>query len=92
MTTEGSVSVSQLKTSPAKVLRALGRRKKPLIVTRRGKPVAALVSLSDLEGWMETEEILSTAPNLPSNIEKNRRDWAQGKLKTLKDVDGELGR
>ncbi|HUT34632.1 MAG TPA: type II toxin-antitoxin system prevent-host-death family antitoxin [Planctomycetota bacterium] len=52
---------------------ARGLRREPVILTRRGKPVAALVSVED-EDWESIS--LSTNPEFMAIIERSRRRHA----------------
>lgn len=59
------------------------------VITRNGKPVAALLSIEDLESLEETLEIMSD-PKLMAKIRKGERSAARGELHGEAEVRADL--
>ncbi len=60
-----------------------------MLVTRNGKPAAALVPIDEYEALEETAEILSDSATLAA-IEAGLADLARGETVTLADLRTEL--
>ena len=60
------------------------------IVTRRGKPVALMMSVYDYESILETIDILSDK-HLMKRIRKAGEDIEKGSVKMLSNIEKELG-
>ena len=56
-----------------------------MVITRSGRPVGVLLSLTDYEGLIETLDILADQ-NLASSIEQGLADAAADKLVSHEDV------
>jgi len=63
-----------------------------VVITRRGRPAAVLVSNDDLESWQETVEITSD-PELMAQIRTGLRDLKEGRASRLSaaELDALLG-
>jgi PHD/YefM family antitoxin component YafN of YafNO toxin-antitoxin module len=59
-------------------------------VTKRGKPVALMMSVDDYESLLETLDILSNS-KLIKKIKRAEADIKRGRIKTLDKIDKELG-
>lgn len=61
---------------------------RPAIITRRGKPVGALIAIDpdQLEDF-----VLSNAPEYARSIREADADLSRGRTRSLSDVMGELG-
>ena len=53
------LSVSVVKTKLSEIVNDVERRDEVVTVTRKGKPVAVIVSKDEYDGWHETVAILS---------------------------------
>ena len=55
------------------------------IVTKRGKPVAAMMSIDDYEGLLETIEILSDKQAV-NRVKLSKKEISDGKTVSLKEL------
>jgi antitoxin (DNA-binding transcriptional repressor) of toxin-antitoxin stability system len=77
-----TVTIRELAHTPARVFERL--RSGPLVVTRNGRPVAALYGL-DEEGFLDY--VLVNAPEFVRDMARADRDLAEGKRgRSLKDA------
>ena len=60
------------------------------VVTKRGKPIALIMSMDDYESILETLEILSDK-KLMGKLKQADRDIKKGNLKTLERIEKEMG-
>ncbi len=74
------VNVRELSRNTSKVIGAVARTKQPTLVTRGGKPVAALypVEAEDWEDW-----VLANAPEFVASIREAEEDLRAGRTITL---------
>ena len=87
------------KTVPVKALRAeladllddVADRREHVIVTRRGRPAAAIVPIDEYEGLEETAEILSD-PAAVRAIQRGLDDLKAGRVSTAEDVRADIER
>ncbi|MGH4022377.1 MAG: type II toxin-antitoxin system Phd/YefM family antitoxin [Pseudonocardiaceae bacterium] len=61
-----------------------------VVVTRHGRPVAVVMSPSDLESLEETLDILSD-PRALAEIRESAEDMAAGRTATINEVRAEFG-
>lgn len=86
---ERTISLSQAKTKLNSLVKSVGSRDDEFMITKNGKPVAALVPVSLYEGWRETEEIKADR-EFVNEIKKGvNRLKRKGKRYTFEDVFGE---
>ena len=83
------VPVREFRTKLSELLSDVADRRDHVLVTRNGKPAAALVPIDEYEALEETAEILSDPATLAS-IEAGLADLARGDTVTLDDLRGEL--
>ena len=83
------VPVREFRTKLSELLSDVADRRDHVIVTRNGKPAAALVPIDEYEALEETAEILSDASTLAA-IEAGLAELADGKTVTLEDLQREL--
>ncbi len=79
------VPLSQAKTHLAKLLAEVEELGEEVVITRSGRPVGVLLSLTEYEGLLETLEILADQ-DLVKAIEQGLLEAAAGKLLSHKDV------
>ena len=84
-----TVPVRQFRTNLSELLSDVADRRDHVLVTRNGKPAAALVPFDEYEALEETAEILSDSVTR-TQIETGRRELAQGDSVTLEDLRREL--
>ena len=80
-----SYTISEAKTHLPELVRKVDRSYESFLITKNGLPKAVLMSCDELEGLLETIEILNT-PKLASSIRKARNEAAGGKVVPFKDV------
>ena len=86
-----TVPVKELRAELAELLDQVTDRREHVIVTRRGRPAAAIVPIDEYEGLEETAEILSDPPALRA-IQRGVADLKAGRTATLEDVRADLGK
>ena len=80
-----TVPLSEAKTHLAKLLADVEALGEEVIITRSGRPVGVLLSLSDYEGLIETLEILADQ-DLGQSIRQGLADARAGNLLRHEDV------
>ena len=80
-----TVPLSEAKTHLAKLLADVEALGEEVVITRSGRPVGVLLSLTDYEGLIETLEILADQ-DLAKAIEQGLADAAAGRLVSHEDV------
>ena len=83
------VPVREFRTKLSELLSDVADRRDHVLVTRNGKPAAALVPIDEYEALEDTAEILSDPATLTA-IEAGLTDLARGDTVTLDDLRGEL--
>jgi antitoxin YefM len=84
-----TVPVRELRSNLAQVLSDVADRREHVVVTRNGRPAAAVVPIDEYEALEETAEILSDAGTL-SAIEAGLAELSRGETVTLEDLRREL--
>ena len=83
------VPVREFRTKLSELLSDVADRRDHVLVTRNGKPAAALVPIDEYEALEETAEILSDSGTLEA-IEAGLAELARGETTTLDDLRREL--
>lgn len=86
-----TVPVKELRAELADLLDQVADRREHVIVTRRGRPAAAIVPIDEYEGLEETAEILSDPVALRA-IQRGLADLNAGRTATLAQVKADLGK
>lgn len=86
-----TVPVKALRAELAEVLDQVADRRQHVIVTRHGRPAAAIVPIDEYEGLEETAEILSDPAALRA-IQRGLADLKAGRVSTLDEVREDLGK
>lgn len=84
-----TVPVREFRTNLSELLSDVADRRDHVLVTRNGKPAAALVPIDEYEALEETAEILSDSVTL-TQIEAGLKELGQGDSVTLEDLRREL--
>src|SRR5947209_14224241 len=84
-----TVPVREFRAKRSELLSDVADRRDHVLVTRNGKPAAALVPIDEYEALEETAEILSDPATLAA-IEAGLADLTRGDRMTLDDLRGEL--
>lgn len=84
-----TVPVRELRSNLSKLLSDVADRRDHVVVTRNGRPAAAIVPIDEYEALEETAEILSD-PAAVAAIEDGLAEAARGETVTLDEVRREL--
>jgi antitoxin YefM len=84
-----TVPVREFRTNLSELLSDVADRRDHVLVTRNGKPAAALVPIDEYEALEETAEILSDSVTL-AQIETGLKELAEGDGVTLEELRREL--
>jgi prevent-host-death family protein len=84
-----TVPVKELRAELAGLLDDVADRREHVIVTRRGRPAAAIVPIDEYEGLEETAEILSD-PAAVRAIQRGLADLKAGRTASLQEVRADL--
>jgi prevent-host-death family protein len=85
-----SVTLKALRPRLPKIIEEIDAKMDRFVITKRGKPVALMISIDDYESLLETLDILSNK-NLVKRIKTAESDVAGGRVKTLEKIEKELG-
>jgi prevent-host-death family protein len=83
------VPVREFRSRLSELLDAVADRRDHILVTRNGKPAAALVPVDEYQALEETAEVLSDADALTA-IEAGLADLRRGDVVSLEDLRAEL--
>ncbi len=86
-----TVTLKQLRPALPKIVSRIDSRFDRYVVTKRGKPVAVMLSAADYEALMETLDILAD-PKAMAGIRKGEEDIRKGRTRSWKDTKRELAR
>jgi len=84
-----TVPVRELRSNLARVLSDVADRRDHVVVTRNGRPAAALVPVDEYEALEETAEVLSD-PDALEALEAGLGELARGDTVTLEELRTEL--
>jgi antitoxin YefM len=84
-----TVPAREFRSNLSKLLSDVADRRDHVLVTRNGRPAAALVPIDEYEALEETAEILSDPAALAA-IEAGLAELSQGETVTLDDLRSEL--
>lgn len=85
-----SVTLKALRPRLPKIIDEIDAKMDRFIITKRGKPVALMISMDDYESLLETLDILSNT-HLTKKIKAAEADVAGGRIKALERIEKELG-
>ena len=80
-----TVSLKELRPALPEVIKKIDERLDRFIVTRRGKPVAVMLSVEDYESLVETLDILAD-PEAMKRIRMGEQEIKEGKTRSWEDV------
>jgi antitoxin YefM len=84
-----TVPVRELRSNLSALLSDVADRRDHVLVTRNGKPAAALVPIDEYDALEETAEILSDADTLAA-IEAGLEEFSRAETVTLADLRAEI--
>lgn len=85
-----NVTLKALRPRLPKIIDDIDSKMDRFVITRRGKPVALMMSVDDYESLLETLDILGDR-GLMKKIRKAETEIGKGNVKTLDKIDKELG-
>jgi len=85
-----TVSATQARKQLFQLLREAGIHGAHVRITLGDKPPIIMMSEEELEGWLETMEILSADPGIIRRLKKAEREITQGKVVPWEKVKKEL--
>lgn len=85
-----SITLKELRPRLPKVVDAIDSKMDRFIITKRGKPVALMISVEDYDSILETLDILSNS-GLAKRIKKAEAEVKKGKVKAFDKIEKELG-
>lgn len=80
-----TMSIKELRPELPNVIDRIDSKLDRFVITKRGKPVAVMMSIDDYESLMETLDILADAETM-QRIRKSEKDIKHGKFKSLKEI------
>lgn len=80
-----TMSLKELRPELPNVIDQIDTKLDRFVITKRGKPVAVMMSIDDYESLMETLDILAD-PETMKRIRKSEKDIKQGKFKSLQEI------
>jgi len=85
-----SVTLKALRPRLPQIIDEIDSKMDRFVITKRGKPVALMISVDDYESLLETLDVLSNT-HLVKNIRAAEADMEGGRIKTLEKIEKELG-
>ena len=85
-----NVSLKSLRPRLPKIRAEVDSKMDRFIITKRGRPVALLMSIDDYESILETLDILSNS-HLMKRIKRAKVDVKAGRVVSLDTIERELG-
>ena len=82
-----TLALSEVKAKLSKLVDEVESRDERIVITRKGRPAAVLISQDDLDSWQETLEITSD-PALMTQIRRAIRQMERGQTKSYEEVFG----
>ncbi|MDK2956247.1 MAG: antitoxin YefM [Desulfovibrionales bacterium] len=87
---EKSMNITEVRSKLTSLSDDLAMNKDTLAITKRGKPVLALMPWDIYEALVETMDVMSD-PDLMQAFREGVRDIQKGRTRSLADVKSELG-
>lgn len=86
-----TVPFTEARAALSDLLDLVEREQEHVVITRKGKPVAIVMSVDEWESWEETVDVLSD-PEAMEALRLSEQDVKAGRLYTLEEVMRHLGR
>ena len=86
-----TLSLKELRPDLPRVIEQVDRKLDRFVITKRGRPVAVLLSADDYESLMETLDILAD-PKALASLRKGEADIRSGRTRSWGDVRKSLAR
>jgi len=85
-----NISLKSLRPRLPEIMSEVDSKMDRFVITKRGRPVALLMSIDDYESILETLDILSNT-HLMKRLKKARADVKAGRVASLDVIERELG-
>lgn len=85
-----NVTLKALRPRLPKIIDEIDSKMDRFIITRRGRPVALMISIDDYESLLETLDVLSNT-GLMKRIKKAEAEVRRGRVKMLDKIEREMG-
>jgi len=85
-----NITLKKLRPKLPEIINDIDSRMDRFVITRRGKPVALMMSIDDYESLLETIDMLSNS-GLVKRIKAAEMEIKKGHLKPLSKIEKELG-
>jgi prevent-host-death family protein len=85
-----SVNLKVLRPRLPRIIEDVDSKMDRFVITKRGRPVALLMSIDDYESMLETLDILSNT-RLMKRIKQAEGDVRKGRVRSLDKIEKELG-
>lgn len=86
-----TVSLKTLRPALPKAIDRIDRHLDRYLITKRGKPVAVMLSVDDYESLMETLDILAD-PTAMDGLRKGEADLRRGRTRSWQEIKQSLAR
>ena len=86
-----TINLKQLRPKLPQVMGAIERRMDRYVVTWHGVPTAVMMNVEELEGLLETLDILEDKAGL-KRLKKAFQEVKSGQTRSLEEIDRKLGR
>ena len=86
-----TVSLKELRPELPHVIERIDRKLDRFVITRRGKPVAVLLSSDDYDSLMETLDILAD-PKAMAGLRRGEADIRKGRTRSWSDLKKSLAK
>ncbi len=84
---EQIIGITEVRPNLTKILNEIEKGSEPYIITSRSKPMSVIINFkiySLIKDYIEDILLLSN-PDVVKDIEKSRKDYAEGKIKTFEE-------
>ena len=85
-----NVSLKNLRPKLPKIMAEVDSKMDRFIITKRGRPVALLMSIDDYESILETLDVLSNT-HLMKRLKRAKADVRAGRVMSLEVIEREMG-
>ena len=85
-----NVTLKMLRPRLPKIIDEIDSKMDRFVITKRGKPVALMMSIDDYESLLETLDIVSNK-GLMKRLKRAEVDVRKGNVKSLEKIEKELG-
>ena len=85
-----NVTLKMLRPRLPKIIDEIDTKMDRFVITKRGKPVALMMSIDDYESLLETLDVLSDK-GIMKRIKKAESEISKGSVKSLEAIERELG-